>query len=112
MPLLSIVPQVGSQESDNGLAVWSATVVELELGCTNFHCCPVAGEFKNDALSESFCAGVIPTGAVTLEGVTETRIPESKVIAAVPVLLLFASACAVNVMVGAGLGNAESAGAV
>ena len=54
----------------------------------------------------------MPTGTVTVEGVTETRMPESRLIVALPVLLLFASASAANVRVGAGFGKADNAGAV
>ena len=72
----------------------------------------MAGELRKDALSEICCAGVKPTGTVTVDGVTETRIPESKLTVAVPVLFLLASAWAVKVSVGAGFGKFERGGAV
>ena len=43
---------------------------------------------------------------------TETRMPVSKVIVAVPFLLLLAEAAAVNVSVGIGFGKFARAGAV
>src|ERR1700680_332604 len=41
----SMVPQVGSQESDSGFGDWSTTVVDAVLGCPNFHCKPSGGAF-------------------------------------------------------------------
>jgi hypothetical protein len=72
----------------------------------------VGVEFCSDAVNCTVCAGVTPTGTVALPGVTDTRIPESSDIVAVPVLLWFASAVAVYVTVGIGFGNLESGGAV
>ena len=68
--------------------------------------------FKNDGLKVTFCAGFNPTGTVTVEGVTDTRIPESNPIVAVPVFFVSASEVAVNVRTGTGLGKFANVGAV
>lgn len=70
------------------------------------------GAFKKEAVNCTCCAGFNPTGTVAVVGVTETRIPESNVITAVPVFFLSASALAVKVNWGIGLGKLLSVGAV
>jgi hypothetical protein len=87
--------------------------LELELGCTNLNCAPTGGAFRNDGKNVLVCAGVKPTGTVAVAGVTETRIPESNWTVAVAVLLLSASAVAVNVRTGTnGFGKFARDGAV
>ena len=60
-------------------------VEEDRFGCVTSHCKLVGVEFCNDAENCTVCAGVTPTGTVTLAGVTDTRIPESRPTVAVPV---------------------------
>src|SRR5580700_2940308 len=72
----------------------------------------VAEAFNNVTINRSVTAGVTPTGIFTVVGVTETRIPESKLIVAVPVFFLSASAVAVSVIAGSTVGKFASAGAV
>jgi hypothetical protein len=73
----------------------------------------VAGdEFRKSAVNCTCCAGLISVGTVAVEGVTDVRMPVSSVTTAVPVLLWFAVAVALNVSVGIGFGKFASAGAV
>ena len=86
-PLLSIDPQFGLQEAAWGFAVWFAVVVEPVYGCVTSHTKFEGGEFCNEAVNFTTCAGVTPTGTVAVEGLTVTRIPESRVTLVVPVFL-------------------------
>src|ERR1700690_3702831 len=112
MPLLSILPQVALQSAPVGLAVWFAAVVELESGWVSSHCRFVGGAFSKLTVNSAVCGGVIPTGTVAAGGVTDTRMPVSRPMVAVPVALDSASAVAVNVSTGMGLGKPVSDGAV
>jgi hypothetical protein len=72
-----------------------------------------AGEtFRKSAVNFTCCAGDISVGTVAVEGVTEVRIPVSSDITAVPVFFLFASAVALNEIVGMGFGKSVNVGAV
>ena len=90
------------------------TVEELEFGCTRCHCWPVGAVFTKEALKLACCgfAGAGSMGTVTDAGATETRMPESKPIVAVPVFFLSASDVAVKVSTGTGFGKLASVGAV
>src|SRR5215471_16714947 len=101
-PLLSIVPQVGSQVSESGLAVWSKTLVLAVFGCTSAYFAVDELTFWKAALKDCVCAGVIPTGTAAVLGVIDTRMPESNPSVPVPVFFLSASAVAVKVTVGMG----------
>src|SRR5277367_4319749 len=72
----------------------------------------VGAAFNRVTIKRSVTAGVTPTGIFTVVGVIETRMPESRVIDAVPVFFLSASAVAVSVMVGSCVGKLARAGAV
>jgi hypothetical protein len=110
---VSIVPQVGLHVTARGLAVSLLVfVVSLGFGCTRFHCRFSAGEFSREAVNFTVAAGVSPTGTVAVVGEREPRIPESSVTVAVAVFLVFASAVAVKVSVGGGLGKLANEGAV
>jgi ABC-type methionine transport system permease subunit len=87
-------------------------VVSLGFGCTKFQLRPSAGAFSSDAVKASVAGGVKPTGIVTDNGESEPRIPESSVTMAVAVFLVSASASAVKVSVGGGLGKLANVGAV
>jgi hypothetical protein len=111
-PLLSIVPQEGSQVSDCGFGLWSFTFVDAVFGCTTMYLADEGSVFNSDTLNVAFCAGFIPTGTVAEVGVTDTRIPVSSATCPAPVFFVSASAAAVNVSTGIGFGKLPSEGAV
>jgi hypothetical protein len=119
-----IDPQLGLQLAPLGVGVpheppltiegklLQILVLDPETGCITFHDTLMGGVFSSETVKETPCAGFNPTGTVAVDGVTETRMPVSSVIIAVPVFLWSASAVAVNVSVGTGFGKFASAGAV
>jgi hypothetical protein len=70
------------------------------------------GEFRNDGENVVVWAGSMPTGTVAVPGVIDTRIPESRPTCPVPVFLWSASAVAIKLMMGIGLGKLLNDGAV
>jgi hypothetical protein len=111
-PVESIEPHVGLHGSDSGFGVLSFVLVDALFGCTSLYWISVGAAFNSVTMKRSVTAGVTPTGIFTAVGVTETRMPESKLIVAVPVFFLSASAVAVSVIVGSCVGKLERAGAV
>jgi hypothetical protein len=112
VPFTSIVPQVGSQESDNGLAKVSRLFLDAVFGCTNLKTAVEGFVLSNEALKEAVWAGVIPTGTVAVGGLIETRMPESRPTCPVPVFFLSASAVAIKLRTGMGFGKLLRDGAV
>ena len=113
-PLLSMDPQfpvpVVVQEGELGVAV--GLVAEPAVGWVTSQARLVGGVFGELAMNCSVCAGVRPTTTGAVNGLMESRIPESRRTVPVPVFLGLASADAVKVIVGKGLGNLSSGGAV
>lgn len=112
VPFTSILPQVGSQLSDNGLAKVSRLFLDAVLGWTSLKTAVEGLVLSNEALKEAVWAGLIPTGTVAVNGVIETRIPESRPTCPVPVFFLSASAVAIKLRTGMGFGKLVSDGAV
>jgi hypothetical protein len=124
----SMDPQLGLQVVPLGLAVPQTpplvkegkslqmvaddAAVDETTGCMTFQLRLSGALFANVAVNWICCAGDNPTGAVAVKGVTEMRIPVSSVIAEVPVFFVSASAAAVNVITGIGLGKFCKEGAV
>jgi hypothetical protein len=86
--------------------------VEAEFGCTNLNVAVEGFVLSSEALNDAVCAGFMPTGTVAVNGLMETRIPESKPTCPVPVFLWSASAVAIKLMTGMGLGKLLSDGVV
>jgi hypothetical protein len=119
-----IDPQLGLQLAPLGVAVPHAPPLVIEgkllqmlvldpaTGCITFQDTLMGGVFSSEAVKDTPCAGLNPTGTVAVVGVTATRMPVSSATTAVPVFLWSASAVAVNVSVGTGFGKFASAGAV
>jgi hypothetical protein len=98
-PVASTEPQPGEQLVDVGemlVVVACVTSQVTSLGVASL--VSVAWNWKDE-----------PVDTVAVAGVTVTRIPESKVIVAVPVFFLLAFEVAVTVMVGGGLGTVAGA---
>ena len=124
VPEVVIDPQLGLQVLPPGLATPQVVVpviagkssqicvLEPATGCITAHMTVVGGVFSSEAVNATDAAGLSPTGTVGAAGLTEARIPESRITTAVPVFLVFAVAAAVKVMVGIGFGKLASVGAV
>src|ERR1700741_2419410 len=111
-PAFEMDPQLGLHDGAPGAAPFGKSVVSPVTGCVTSQVRPVGALFGKFAVNWICCAGVNPTGAVAEGGVTETRIPVSKVTVTVPVFLLLAAAAAVKVRVGMGLEKFFCVGAV
>lgn len=124
VPEVVIDPQLGLHVFPPGLAPPHAVepttggnasqicVLDPATGCITAHITLVGGVLSSEAVKETAAAGLSPTGTVAEDGVIDVRMPESRLTTAVPFLLVFAVAAAVNVMVGIGFGKFASVGAV
>lgn len=124
VPEVVIEPQLGLHVFAPGLATPQVVVpvtggnasqicvLDPATGCITAHITVVGGVFSSEAVNDTVAVGLRPTGTVAVEGVTEARIPESRLTTAVPVFLWLASAVAVKVMTGIGFGKLASVGAV
>ena len=86
--------------------------MDAVFGCTNLKVAVEGFVLSNEALNTACCAGVMPTGTVAVNGVIETRIPESSPACPVPVFEWSASAVAIKLMTGIGFGKLLRDGAV
>ena len=87
-------------------------LLESISGCMTAQFKVVGGVLAREAVKEICCAGLMPTGAAAVAGVTEARMPVSMAMTAVPVFLVSALEVAVKVIVGIGFGKLERVGAV
>jgi hypothetical protein len=111
-PGIVVVGLVTVHVSDSGFGDWSRTLVDAVFGCTNLKTAVEGFVLSNEASNDAVCAGVMPTGTVAVNGVIETRIPESSPTWPVPVFLWSASAVAIKLMMGIGFGKLLKDGAV
>lgn len=86
--------------------------MDAVFACTSLKTAVDGLVLSNDTVKDAVCAGVMPTGTVAVNGVIETRIPESSATCPVPVFLWSASAVAMKLMTGMGLGKLLREGAV
>ena len=77
VPFRSIVPQAGAQVSDRGFGERSKVFEEAVFACTSLKTAVEGFVLSNDTVKDAVCAGVTPTGTVAVNGVIETRMPES-----------------------------------
>ena len=99
-PVVSIEPHPGEQL----VAVGEMTLVAVACASSQVTSLGVAS-----LVSEAWNWKDEPVATVAVTGVTVTRIPESRVIVAVPVFFLLAFEVAVIVIVGGGLGTLAGA---
>src|SRR5208283_2210951 len=101
-PFSSIVPQLGLHVGE--LEVAAGFPVEPVTGCVTNHVEPTPLSFKSVTVNLLVAAGFSPTGTVAVAGVICARMPESRLMVAVPFLFFSAVDVAVNVITGAGCG--------
>ena len=97
--------------SARGFGERSRGLLDAVFGCTNLKVAVSEFVLRSEMLKTAVCGGVIPTGTVAVNGLIETRIPESRPTCPVAVFFLSASAVAIKLTMGIGFGKLLNDGA-